>query len=154
MLEAYFPRVLPSLLPPEPLLALRDRPEVPGSEFADESSQPMRTGSWRQKLQPPHTLGGVTLRRVTLLPPRGPRGHWPRCPQWHPAYLGQPLLASFTYLSPFPTHPPELSGLTLQVNRLPQSLVWVLVPKRGTPRPPNPAPFCLESTQSPLSLPQ
>ena len=35
MLEAYFPGVLPSLLPLEPLLASRDRPEVPGSEFTD-----------------------------------------------------------------------------------------------------------------------
>ena len=147
MLEAYFPGVLPSLLPPEPLLASRDRPEVPGSECADDSSQPMRTGSWQQKLQLPHTPGGVTLRPV-LLPPRGPRGHWPRCPQWPPAYLAQLLLASFTYLSQFPTHQPELSGLTLQVNHLPQSLVWVLLPKRGTPRPPNPPPFHLESTLS------
>ena len=113
----------------------------------------MRTGSWRQKLQLSHTPGGVTLRRVLLLPPRGPREHWPGCPQWHPAYLVQSLLASFTYLSPFPTHRPELSGLNLQVNHLPQSLVWVLLPKRGTPRPPNPHPSHLESTQSPLRLP-
>ena len=118
-----------------------------GVNSLTESSQPMRTGSWQQKLQLPHTPGGVTLRPV-LLPPRGPRGHWPRCPQRHPAYLAQLLLASFTYLPQFPTHRPELSGLTLQVNHLPQSLVWVLLPKRGTPRPPNPPPSHLESTLS------
>lgn len=31
MLEAHFPRVLPSPVTPEPLLASRDRPEVPTS---------------------------------------------------------------------------------------------------------------------------
>ena len=90
---------------------------------------------------------------TSLSVPQRPPGTLAQVPTVENCILGQSLSASFTYRSHLPTHLPELSGITLQINHLPQSLSgWVLLPKRGTPGPPA-LPSDLESTQRPLWIP-